>query len=271
MNVSFILTVNVVNVSVIFTVKTAAEIGLHIAPRRVEYALAQKSTCHGPVRQGGDGDVLKRPPGAGAAAVAPHHPFAEQTVKQRDVFEAQVGYGNKGVRLTTALGGVQEATASGASAGLMLLLRTHPHRPPHSVASVDVLVCYVVNDASAAGAWVWFDVNALERIVEPHVDELAVANAVHVVVGGDGTYRRSYTEMDIYILHENVLGAVGEGREGRAVGGLQTNGVVEVGDGAVAHSDVLALDVDAVGVEGERWYSRGHAVAADAQTSTGCK
>lgn len=174
------------NVSLICTVETVAEIRLHIAPRRVDYALAQESTRHGPVSERGDGDVFKRPPGAGAAAVAAHHPFAEQTVKQRDVFEAQVGYGHKRVGLATTLGGEQEAAACGAAARLMLLLRANPHRPPHCIAAEDVFVRDVVYDASTAGAGVGFDVNALESIVEAHVDELAVADAVHIVVGGDG-------------------------------------------------------------------------------------
>lgn len=52
---------------------------------------------------------------------------------------------------------------------------------------------------------------------------------------------------------------------------LQTNSVVEVGDGAVAHGDVLAFHVDAVSVEGKCWYSRGHAIAACAHESAGCE
>ena len=90
-------------------------------------------------------------------------------------------------------------------------------------------------------------------------------------------------------LHKNVLGAVGEGQDRGAVGGLEAHGVVKVGDGAVAHlkivtlchsrwlracgaahSDVLALDVYSIGVEGEGGDALWHlAVGAVAQAVAG--
>ena len=100
----------------------------------------------------------------------------EQAVEQRDVLEVKVGDGNIGVGLARAFGGEQEAAAGGAAAGLVLLLRAHPHRPPHGVAAVDVLVGDVVDYAPAAAARVGLDVYALERRVEAHVHELAVAH-----------------------------------------------------------------------------------------------
>ncbi len=71
------------------------------------------------------------------------------------------------------------------TAGLVLLLRADPHRPPQRVAAIYVLVSYIVDDAPASCAGTWLDVYSFQRVVESDVDEFAVAHAIDVVVGRD--------------------------------------------------------------------------------------
>ncbi len=84
--------------------------------------------------------------------------------------------------------------------------------------------------------------------METNVDEFAVSNAIDVVMRRDGANGSADAEVYVDILHKDVFGAIREWRHGGSVAGLQAHGIVEVCDRAVAHRDVLAFDVDAVGV-----------------------
>ena len=75
--------------------------------------------------------------------------------------------------------------------------------------------------------------------------------------------------MNIDVLHKDVLGAVRERRHGRPIGGFEAYGIVEICHGAVAHSDVLAFDVYAIGVQGKLGDAAWNAVAAVAQKVIG--
>lgn len=151
----------------------------------------------------------------------------------------------------------------------MLLLCADPNWPPKRVAAVYVLVSDVVDDAAAACAGIRLDVNSFQRVVEPDVDEFAVAHAIDVLVWRYGAHGSSNAEVNINVLHEDVLGAVGERRHSGAIGRLEAHGIVEVCDRAVANSDVLAFDVNAVGVQRKHGDPPRNAVASVAQDVVG--
>ena len=165
--------------------ETAAEVGHYIAPRGVEYAVAQEPGADGPVRDGCNEHVFECPACARSAGVASHDAFAEQAVQEGDVFEVKVCDGDERVGWASAFNGKKKAASGRRAAGLVLLLRADPHRPPQRVAAIYVLVSYIVDDAPASCAGIRLDVYSFQRVVESDVDEFAVAHAIDVVVRRD--------------------------------------------------------------------------------------
>lgn len=177
--------------------------------------------------------------------------------------------GDERVGWARAFRGKQEAAASRRAPGLVLLLRADPNRPPQRVATIYVLVSDVVDNAPAACAGIRLDVNCFQRVVESDVDEFAVPHAIDVLVWRDGAHGRSYAEVNINVLHKDVLGAVGERRHRRPIGWFEADCIVEISHRAVAHSDVLAFDVDTIGIQRKHGDPPRKAVAAVAQEVVG--
>jgi len=77
----------------------------------------------------------------------------------------------------------------------VFLLRTEPNRIPESVSHLDVAVGDVVDDAGACVSRVCLDVESLEGLVEGHVIEEDVSNAVHGWVWRHRTDGHSHPEV----------------------------------------------------------------------------
>lgn len=231
----------------------------HVGELRIDERVAEEVLAEGPLQDRvGRRDVGPLPAGARAAVdalvrvVAAHDAGREQRLVEGDIDEIQVLNRNARLRRARCAGKrIEEAAAGvGIVADSDLLLSRNEDTPPNRGRGKRIFVRDVPNQSVAAVSGIGLDVDALDAVRPSQTVEGDVFNCVQVERRRDRADAGAESEMNRRILDENVVSrtfSAGEAPGFRAVR------IIEVFNVAVSDDDSVSANVDAVGVEGERW------------------